>query len=236
MKQYLLLIFCSLSLHLAFGQDLIFSHDTLSMAGDPSEFEVIGHAYVVNNSRSDVELKWVREEINFESSWQSAVCDNNTCYAASVSSNINPGSAPNVPVVLSPGDTSILDVHLYPFGSRGEGAVEVCVSYVDDPDNFVHCTYYHFNLNTSSSREIGQRDFNVFPNPTLDYFVVQDAEGLGSIQLYNTLGRRVRTFNVELNRKYYVGDLPSGMYLASLLDRKGKLIKTIRIAKRTLRP
>lgn len=50
------------------------------------------------------------------------------------------------------------------------------------------------------------------------------------------VGRAVRTFRVEDNTMYDISKLPDGVYLIGLHDKKGNIIKTIRVSKRSARP
>lgn len=217
---------------------LKFSHTNLSTTGNPNDFEVIGHAYVVNIGSSTVQLKWDREEIDFPDGWTSAVCDKNQCYGSPVSTNVGMvGGFPiNIPVVLNPGDTSIMDLHLYPGGIKGTGKVDLCISTTDNPGTIIGCINYDFNLSTVSTKDLSKAGLKVYPNPTFDFFNVQNAEGVGFVKVYNTLGRLVKIFDASLERNFYVGDLPSGMYLVNLQNKSGKTIKTTRIIKKSLMP
>ena len=50
------------------------------------------------------------------------------------------------------------------------------------------------------------------------------------------LGKRVRTFDTSFGNKYDIADLPEGIYLVSMVDANRKVVKTVRISKRGIRP
>lgn len=84
-------------------------------------------------------------------------------------------------------------------------------------------------------KETVKLDFQVFPNPTTDYFAL-DALSLEKgnavrILVYNRLGQQVRTFTVAKNTQYQVSDLRDGMYLVQFLDAQNKTIATRKLYK-----
>jgi len=50
--------------------------------------------------------------------------------------------------------------------------------------------------------------------------------------MYNIVGDRVKTFYAYRNKRYYVDDLPDGLYLVRLMDVNNRVIKTLRLNKR----
>ncbi len=74
-------------------------------------------------------------------------------------------------------------------------------------------------------------DIRVYPNPAIDYIMITDNDNVNQIWIYNILGRRVKTYDVERNTKYDIKDLPRGMYIIRLVDRNSELIMTRRINK-----
>lgn len=110
--------------------------------------------------------------------------------------------------------------------------------------------YSNAGLSTNSPEKADLRDYDpamnengldkaklqVFPNPTSDYFELSSNELVDQLVVYNLLGRRVRTYDAVNGTKYYLNDLPSGLYLISLLNEKEGIIKTMRLSKLTLHP
>ncbi len=72
----------------------------------------------------------------------------------------------------------------------------------------------------------------VYPNPTTDYFSVSASQPIISIAVYNLLGREVKYYEFQEGTRYFVGDLPKGMYLIQLTGRDSRLISTQRLSKR----
>jgi hypothetical protein len=56
------------------------------------------------------------------------------------------------------------------------------------------------------------------------------------VVLFNLLGRQVRSFEHTNGKLYDITDTPDGLYLVSMQDANGEIIKTVRMTKQDLRP
>ena len=210
-----------------------------SGVADPNDLfvEIVGYATLKNEGSETVTIKWERFFFFFPEEWEVQVCDLNQCYIPVVYSNIADDLGLNAPVTLAPGESTNLDVHIQPKGINGAGEVRVDVSLVDDPDNVVVSGSYTFDAAlVSSSKDLDKVRLSVFPNPATDYVEVRGGQNVGRLVIYSVLGREMRSFPVLSGSRYYVGDLPSGLYLASLVNKNGNILKTFRLSKRSLRP
>ncbi len=73
----------------------------------------------------------------------------------------------------------------------------------------------------------------VYPNPATDYIAVADQGDLtGYISVYSIMGRNLREFEYGKDDRYYIGDLPKGIYLVHLQDKNKKTISSQKIEKR----
>ncbi len=76
-------------------------------------------------------------------------------------------------------------------------------------------------------------EIHVFPNPASSYIGIANADRpVSTIIVFNLVGREMKRFDAESGEKYYVGDLPEGMYLIQLLDERNKIMITQRVNKR----
>lgn len=206
---------------------------------DPSDLfiEIIGYATLKNEGSETVSIKWERVIVDMPEEWDVQVCDLNQCYVSIVYSNISDDPPVNAPVTLAPGESTNLDVHIMPKGVPGDGEIRVDVSLANAPDDIVVSGSYTFDASlVSSSNAFNPTRLSVFPNPATDYLEVQGGQNGSRLALFNILGRQMRSFNIAPGSRYYVGDLPSGLYLASVMDKKGNIQKTFRISKRSIRP
>lgn len=242
MKQTILLFAFILSTALVIEAQvsLVFTPQTIEKEGiaDPNDLfmEILGKAYVVNEGDEPVSIQWVRNPDILEE-WETMICDNNQCYPAQVSSNIMEDLGLNAPITLNPGDTTNIDVHLRPRGVAGEGTVTMQIFDIANPDEVAVSADFIFTASLpSSTNDLNTTPLTVFPNPTADYFNIRGGNGVDRVVLYNVLGREMRSFNVAPGQRYYIGDLPNGLYLASMVNDNKGIVKTLRLKKSSVRP
>lgn len=75
-------------------------------------------------------------------------------------------------------------------------------------------------------------DIRIGPNPAFDFFKVYGSVPFAKIQMYNIIGRVVKTFSPNLDNEYQLDGLPSGIYVLRFLDDKNQLIKAVKLYKR----
>jgi hypothetical protein len=74
-------------------------------------------------------------------------------------------------------------------------------------------------------------DIKIFPNPATDYIGITNSQKVQQVRIYNLVGRQMKDFKTGQDEKYYVGDLPRGMYLVQLIDSDKRVIITKRVNK-----
>lgn len=84
----------------------------------------------------------------------------------------------------------------------------------------------------SSSATTSTVELRVFPNPATEYIKINDNDVVSQIAVYNLAGRRIKSFNYSDGQKYYLGDLPRGMYLVQLISADQRRLATRRISVR----
>jgi hypothetical protein len=88
-------------------------------------------------------------------------------------------------------------------------------------------------LNSRSQNEPVALNVQVFPNPTTAHFGITEANGIHKIIVFNLVGRKMKKFqDISTDKRFFVGDLPKGMYLVQMLDQKNGILTTKRINKR----
>ncbi len=76
-------------------------------------------------------------------------------------------------------------------------------------------------------------DLSIYPNPTAEYISVNDNnDAVGYIAIFNLVGKKVKEFDFVKGESLLVADLPKGMYLAQIQDRKRRVLKTQKVDKR----
>ena len=243
MKRNILLAFLLLStFHLAIAQaTLSFTPETIVVEDEVDTednfAEVVGYATVTNDGDEDITIRWVRYFEDVPEDWSIQVCDLNLCYSPIVYSNISDSLGLDAPVTLAPGESTNMDVHARPMGIAGTATVRIEVADANTPDNVLASGTYELTAaGPTSTREAFRPDISIFPNPATDYIQLNHAGAADRLVIYNIIGREMRSFNTAPGQRYYIGDLPNGMYLASLVSRKKGVLTTLRVQKSALRP
>lgn len=233
--------FFSLLANTAAQVSLTFTPEEVEVSGvaDPDDLflEIVGYAKVKNVSNETINVKWTRVIVDMPDEWDSQVCDLNQCFIPIVYSNIAADIGANFPLPLAPGEETNMDVHIRPQGIAGDAEIRIDISTEEAPSTVLVSGTYKFTATpATSTRSNSRARLTAFPNPTSDYIELRGAEEVDRIVLYNVVGKEVRAFNAAMGGRYYVGDLPNGLYLASLVNNRKGVIKTLRVSKRSVQP
>lgn len=232
MKKPLLLILSFLIAFPLMGQDFTFEYlkgDNYIMFDieDPSSFDVVLKGVIRNPSSEEITINWFRNVIHKNPEWETAVCDRNQCYLPFVSSQS---------VDIPANDTSNLDVHLYPDMVSGDSAV-VEMSFVSSaaPNDTMTAIFRFIQMRPNSTERVSETEVTLYPNPTVDHFNIRSDRNIGSVVVYDLLGKEM------LQKKAYgpqvrvqAGYLPKGVYIVRVLDEEGQVITTRRLRKDNL--
>jgi hypothetical protein len=219
------LILCLLTFG-SFGQITIsVTPETFVKYGHPTETDIEYHIQVTNTSSASIDLYWSKRLNNAPGVWWSWVCDPNKCYLPEVTSC--PEDLPNP---VAPAQTIDISLHINPRNIEGSGLFEF--NLLDGDGNILGEVDgdYIVSLTSSGSVVSGDSKLSVFPNPTSQYFQTSNITGLKKVEVYNMVGNKIKAFEAGLQKQYFVGDLPEGMYLVRLVDGSGKILKTIRLS------
>ena len=199
--------------------------------------EPIANACVKNMTGQPINLRWERQIVNAPPEWEFRVCDINFCYSTASYTNVVAGGMPNIPVELNNGDVSNLDLHVLPRGVAGCAEVKINLSDAATPSTIITTATYSVCVNALTAvRESDKASIRVYPNPTSNFIALTRNGNVRQLWISNILGKRVKTFHASLNGRYDVSDMPDGIYLVSMVDLRGSIIKTVRISKRNPRP
>ena len=200
--------------------------------GEPDESDIEADAIIVNDGGRELSLLWIRHEVDKPDEWDSWVCDNNLCYFAGVSA-----CPVNNPVILPAGDTAILQMHVDPKGIDGCATIQIDLVTVDNPETVLDAGIFHFDVNggicnfSTGINEVDGSELSILPNPTQDIFTISGRTDVERVEVYSVVGKLVRTYEDTSNNEFYVGDMHKGMYLISMLNDKGQILKTVRLSK-----
>ncbi len=217
--------------------DTIFQVDGARLVnGEP--FDLVANATITNNTNDTLLIRWERNVVNIPNGWETKICDENLCYVEFVNSNIDIELMLEEPLILEPNTSSNLDVHFVPNGLVGSGKVEVEVALASESNNVIAVGEYNVEVVTTSTstKQLEKNAIKIYPNPSGDYLTLSSTNGVDRMIVYNMVGRAVRSFDVDSDNMYDISELSNGIYLISLYDRRGSIIKTLRVSKRNIRP
>ncbi len=207
---------------------------------DDAAYEEVLKVKVTNTSKRVLKLRWDKNIAYQPYSWESQICDKEASYPSNVESNYDPILGLLAPVQLFPGESFDLYLTIFPYNKTGQCKIEVPFQEIQRPGKIVGTAVFQINIiNSQDKKDNGRGDkrIRVFPNPVHEYFFLSNTPKLSSIDVYNTLGVKVKTFeSPEIGDSFDAGDLPQGVYLVSLRDEKGKIIRTLRLLRRDFRP
>jgi len=243
MKRTILLVIISvLSISCFYAQaSLTFSSDTVTVTDevevDDNFFEIVAYGTLFNTGDEPITIRWERFIVDAPEEWEVLVCDLNQCYEPIVYSNIASDLGLDAPVTLEPGGSTNLDVHILPKGTAGTAVVNIEVADANEPDNVLITSRYELTATTpTSTEEIAVPTLSIFPNPATDYIQIRNSQDVDRLVVYNIVGREMRSFNAAPGQRYFIGDLPNGLYLASLVSHEKGVLTTLRVQKSAMRP
>ncbi len=197
----------------------------------------IAYGIFTNTSDQTMNVKWelITSGTNCPEEWDFKICDKNNCNIYGVATNY--GGPVTVPVELNPGDTSVLQLYFKPNGVSGCGQPMIQLSNINDATNIIATADY--DVCVENATDVSEREkstLRVFPNPTANFISVSNNNFVKKIWISNILGKRVQAFATHNGSSYDVSHLPDGIYLVSMVDEYNKVVKTVRISKRNIRP
>lgn len=248
MKQVLLLSFfllANLGFVKAQDYDITPNNITLDTLVDLSDLFTSGkmHSDIYNNTAQAAELRWEIVQTSGPSEWQPQLCVNNEsggCFSWDILSNTDSALPTPKPLMIAANDHSIFDIGVRPKGIAGCGTYEIRVAPFNDQTNVVVVGIYTFKYNVdancdalvSSTDIFDKSSVKIFPNPTTDYFTITDNPYVGSIQIFNIVGKQMAMTPYQNGDVVNVAGFPNGLYLVRMLDEEGGVLKTTRLTKR----
>lgn len=212
------------------------SHAQFTISVDPNPVETVGtiadsdietNVFIKNTSSSEIQLFWRRVVVDAPAEWASYICDENNCYLPTT--NECPMNKPNV---IGAGQTIDFQLHIQPAGVEGDGQINVEFYEPNDPNTVLDTLIVNFNVGTTTSiKDISKNDIRIFPNPTTDFFQINDGN-VAEVTIFNIVGNPVTSFVAFPGKRYDVTDLKDGLYLVRMTDDSQKVLKTVRLSKK----
>lgn len=228
MRYFILFILCLSSWTISLAQVTItITPQDIKTTVNPDSFEVRAKATIKNTSNQTKKFSWTRTIVNMTNGWACLICDKNQCWASTTN------AAPDA-IELTAGGTSNLDVYIRPDKKAGSANIELKVYEIGNETNTV-TGKYSFSTTTRVKEYRSDNIVNIYPNPVIDYFMLSDNPNVDKAVIYNIIGRQMKNFKVQEGTKYYINDLPDGIYIIRLLNASGGTLKTTRLSKTRIR-
>ncbi len=203
-------------------------------------YEEVAKVTITNPNDEAVSLVWDKVVMYQPVVWETQICDKVASYPPQVVTNVDPLQGIDAPVVLQAGESFELYFTLLPYGSTGQSRIEVPFRSLSNPDDILATATFQINIINESETAIysgSQSRPRLYPNPVIDRFFLAGAPDLSRLEIFNTLGGRVKVFrNPQPGDSFNVSDLPQGVYLVSLVGEDGKVVRTLRLLRREFRP
>ena len=222
----ILLLFFSLAATAQLG----LNPDTISVSASADTTEFSANFEVTNNYGSTVSFWWklIRDD-EFPSEWEFQVCDANTCYFVGIDKC--PKNNPNV--MASGASNGNFSVKIKPKHTSGNTLMHFKFYSDSDCTNEIATLPISAAVGTVSSKTVlAEKELTIYPNPTVDKFMVKNTNGINSLEIYNIAGKKMKSFTVAPGKEYWVNDLRNGLYVVRFLDKKEKVAKVMRLSKR----
>lgn len=192
---------------------------------DQSKAEVVGYAHLKNKSGSQLMVSWEAKVTKFQQGWEDYYCMG-VCF----DKGARKGS---IELYFLVDNQEELSAHMIPNNLIGVSEIEFTATEVGNPNNSA-TTKFIFNIGQTATNNLAAdvANWKVFPNPTTETFQVTNTNAARRVDIYNLLGRKVKSFNYELNKFFDVEELSQGLYLVRVVGDNNKILKTMRLNKK----
>ncbi len=186
------------------------------VSGTPTVFELIAHGFVKNTSATKKRYVWRATRKNFPTKWTAGICDKNQCYDVVVD---------RAEFELNAGDSSNIDVHLYPKNISGRATTEIEVFEKGDSANGKKQDF-EFNAWVLGVEDVKQNNIKIYPNPVTTHLNISlETTKPVKVEVYNVLGQLKKThIHTGATSAINVNDLAVGIYFLRYTTEEGRVI------------
>lgn len=207
-----------------------------------SELDLESYITVTNNTNEDVGIIWKRIVADdCPQEWDTQVCDNNLCYFFTIDTNVSEEIGIDAPFELGANESFDGFVfHVWPRGVPGCCRVKIEFTTVDEPDVLIETALFDVSVNTdlvncnftSSTQEIAEAQLvSIFPNPTTDAFTLSNNDVVKQVDVFNSLGQKLKSFDFVNGEYLDISDLNAGLYSLALKNQDGVVLHSVMLDK-----
>lgn len=227
-KSILYILFFCFSLSLS-AQSIAFDEEVYYKVFDINEnnFETVVYAEITNTTAETVNFIWQIREIEAQEEWVPYFCDLNLCYAPGVltisKDKFNEFKGEEV---------AEISFHVAHDQTPGHGVYEIDLIDIDT-DEVINTMMVNLAETTVSSKNITKDyEISLFPNPVSESFSIQgDIEEVSALEVFNVLGKKVKTIPFSSSNQYDVSNVSNGRYIVRAIDNQGQTMKVLRLIK-----
>ncbi|MCC6279634.1 MAG: T9SS type A sorting domain-containing protein [Saprospiraceae bacterium] len=178
---------------------------------------------IVNLSPDVKSIRWERTVITLTPDCETQVCDLEYCYSPAVSTKT---------FELGPNEAGPLSVHLLlPDVISATAVVRLKFYDINNPADSIISVYTISTLVTGTEEEAAAARINLFPNPTVESFTLENAEMISAIRIFSLDGRQVSRMEAEPSQAYSLANQPAGTYVVVMENKQGNYVKAIEVRK-----
>ncbi|MFN0015744.1 MAG: T9SS type A sorting domain-containing protein [Saprospiraceae bacterium] len=221
------------ALFLCLGFSTLISAQTSFSVSDLEVWEIVplnatdveGHFTITNLTNTTQTIRWTRIVVDTTSGCETQVCDINLCYLPFVSTRT---------FDLTGNSTGNIIMHfLNPDSIVGaSGVIRLKMTNENIPADSVTVTFLFTPSTSSTDNPLPAATVKVYPNPTTDYFLLENAEAVQRIRLFSLDNREVANFAANPAERYSLAGQPAGTYILVLEDEQGRTFQAAELVKR----
>ncbi|MBK9336651.1 MAG: T9SS type A sorting domain-containing protein [Lewinellaceae bacterium] len=187
--------------------------------------DVEGHFTITNTTNAMQTIRWERTIVDITNGCESQVCDINLCYTPFVSTRT---------FDLDAGASGAIIMHFLNWDSivGASSVIRLKMSNVNIASDTVTVTYLFTSPLAGTDNPLPTANVKVYPNPTAEYFQLENADAVRSIRMLALDSREVARFTANPGEQYSVAQQPAGTYILILEDQQGRAFQAAEIVKR----
>lgn len=184
-----------------------------------------GHTTIQNLTTDTIPIKWERFVINITPGCETQVCDINLCYLSQVSTKT---------FKLAGGLTGNLIMHFINEDTilGANGLIHLKLTNLNLPSDTATITFLFTSSLSGTGSPLPAASVKLFPNPTTDYFRLDNADDVRTIRVFSLDSREVARFDAAPGEQYRLNGQPAGTYMVVLEDNQGRVFQAIELVKK----
>ncbi|MEM8585162.1 MAG: T9SS type A sorting domain-containing protein [Bacteroidota bacterium] len=196
-----------------------------------TDYEEVSSIRLTNNSNQRLQLRYDKVIDIQPQAWRSIVFRKGSNQSPGRSGSFDSGT-----FTINAGETVEFQLIVQPNGIGGTGRIRIPFVDAQRPGRPLATASFRIEID-----QLGQQtnetpalrpSIRVYPNPAPKAFFIElpRNERFGRVEVYNTLGRRMKVFNEEPGPDGFdIERLPEGLYLVNIYNSQGEKLRTLRL-------